>query len=280
MLKKLVRRLAWSGGAALAVYAMLLIYIFFGQEQMIFHKAPVAQDHDYGFGAQVSHHFLNRPDGARLHGVIHPARGERRGVVVYYKGNAGNVGNGRRMADTFTGMGFDVVAMDHRGYGKSRGDLSESAFLGDGLAWYDWARSRYPGEDVRVVGYSLGTTLAAHVVHKRDPGNVILFAPMRSVLHLGKARYPFVPDFISRFPLRSDLRLSENNDSILIYHGNQDRIIPPSSALALKPVLDDSDHFMMVAGATHASIPWEKAVLRDIHRRWGRTTEMAIAISD
>ena len=254
----------------IVIYGVMLGVIYVRQEHLMLNFAPVADNHAYAFDTAVEDIWLER-EGARLHGVLFrtDAAVPARGLVLYYKGNAGNVGNSSKMARTFLGLGFDVMSMDYRGFGKSRGPLSEDALLADAEAWYDLARERYGQQDIRVVGYSFGSTQASHVAATRPVEDLILFAPMKSILDLGRRRYPWVPTFISRFPLRSDLKLMQAHTArIVIYHGTADAVVPFASGAELKSVIGADDAFVEVAGAGHGDLPWTALVQEDIALRW------------
>lgn len=254
------------------LYAALAATIYFAQENILFHFAPVPENHTYKFRASHEDVWVDNEDG-RLHGILFRTDTMNpRGVVVYYKGNAGNVSWSEVIAEPFLSMGFDVLSMDYRGFGKSRGPLSEARLLHDAELWFDWANEAYEGRDVRVLGYSLGTTFASHVSATRGVEDMILFAPMKSVVDVAARRYPYIPSFLAEYPLRSDLKLANSDARIVIYHGTNDRIIDFASGHALSDVLGPDDSFVAIEGGTHYDLPWRKDVRRDIAARWGLKT--------
>lgn len=255
---------------AVFLYLGLTAFIYANQENLMFHFQPVAEDHEYSFGRAYENIQLKR-EGASLHGVLFHTEQSARGLVIYYKGNMGTVAWSEDIAEPFLDLGFDVLSMDYRGFGKSRGVLSEAALLGDAEAWYDWAADRYQGQDVRLFGYSMGTTFASHVAAVRSVKDTILFAPMKSVVDVAARRYPFLPvAWLAEYPLRNDLKLAKATGRIVIYHGTNDRIIALQSGKALKAVLGADDAFVTVPGGTHHDLPWREDVRSDIAQRWGR----------
>jgi pimeloyl-ACP methyl ester carboxylesterase len=259
-------------GLALLIYLALAGVIYAKQEQLMFHFAPVADDHVYRFNTPHDDIFI-RTDDARLHGVLFRTSAPRRGILVYYKGNAGNVGGSEPVAEQFLRLGFDVLSMDYRGFGKSRGPLSEENLLNDAERWFDWATVTYAGQDIRVLGYSMGTTFASHVSAVRDVANTILLAPMRSVVDVGQRRYPYLPvRYLSEYPLNSEEKLARAKGHIVIYHGTRDSIVAYASGKALSHVLGDDDSFVTVDGGTHYDLLARAEVQRDIAARWGVRT--------
>ncbi|WP_286831254.1 MULTISPECIES: alpha/beta hydrolase [Kordiimonas] len=266
MMKAVVR----VTSVAIFLYVGMAAAIYLNQEKLMFHFAPVPDGHIYAFDTPYDEVLISGEDSAKLHGVLFKTDRPSRGVLIYYKGNMGNVSWSEQIAEPFLDMGFDVLSMDYRGFGKSRGELSEAALLSDAEAWYDWATDAYKGRDVRVFGYSMGTTFASHVSAVRDVKNTILFAPMKSIIDVAERRYPFLPiALLAEYPLRNDQKLARAKGHIVIYHGTNDRIIDYASGKALAAVLGPDDSFITVPGGTHYDLPWREDVRTDIRARWG-----------
>jgi len=252
----------------LLLYVLLSATVFLMQEHLIFRFVTVSDDRQYGFQTPFEEVFLNRSD-ARLHGILFKAGPDARGLVIYFKGNGGHVGSSQGMAGQFIALGFDVLAVDYRGYGKSRGAVNEAALLSDAEAWYDWAAEGYESRDIRLVGFSLGTAFASHLAAVRPVDHVILFAPMKSALDMASRQFPFFPKFLARYPLRSDLKLQRSDAQILIYHGTLDRTIPLASGQGLVGVLGPDDQFRVIENAGHNDVPFQRDVRVHIAALWG-----------
>ncbi len=250
-------------GAACLVYVMVCSYIWIGQENLLFANNPVTLDHQYNFKGHVEDVWYDRPDGARLHGVRFNQGGPK-GLMIYYHGNAGNNGLSESFVEPYIAKGYEVLAYDYREFGKSRGEMSEKAFYGDALAIFDAEKKDFKPEDILLVGWSFGSTQAAYVAANRDVGAVILFAPMASILDLGNRYYPFLPDFISSYPFRTDLLFDKIKAPVSIYHGSEDSIVPIESSLLLLDHFKESDSYMRVEGATHMDIPYRSEVIEHL----------------
>lgn len=252
--------------------------LYFYQANLVFNFAPVSADHTYKY--QAPHEFITlKPEGedegaASVHGVRFFARNKvtpADQVIVYFKGNAGNISHSDRMAQPYLAMGYDVISMDYRGFGKSTGDFSESALLADALGWIDYAASLYGQNNIKVVAWSMGGAFAAHVAAETPIKEFAVFAPFKSVIDMGYRRYPyFVHEWFSRFPLRSDLRLARvESKNYVVYHGTADRIVPYESGQALvEAASKPSVSLVTVEGANHFTIPWDDKVLSHIKKRW------------
>ncbi len=69
---------------------------------------------------------IETDDGERLHGWFAAARGPALARILLCHGNAGNVGDRVAHLELLTRAGFDVLAFDYRGYGRSTGRPSDS----------------------------------------------------------------------------------------------------------------------------------------------------------
>lgn len=253
-------------GATFYVAIAAFLYLF--QERLIFYGAPVAPQHRYIFSGQVQDVWLEN-GAAQLHGVVFSTPRQTRGLVLFFKGNAGNIGDLEALAGIFLPLGFDVLAMDYRGSGKSRGTLSEASLMEDAELWFKWSAKAYDGKEVRLAAHSIGTTFACHVAAKYHTQHVMLLAPMKSGLDMANRLYPFLPSFLMRYPLRNDLSCKNVSGQIVIYHGTEDAVVPFASGAALKPLLTEDDIFIAVPGAGHNDLPWHPSVITDIAARWG-----------
>lgn len=255
-----------------ALYAALCMAVYLAQETLIFNRASAQWQGDYTWPTGARLDWLNPAEGVQLRSLFLPHEGEQRlGAVAYFKGNAGNLSDIPWLSKVFRRMGYDVYAYDYRGFGQSTGAMSEAAMLEDALYFHDWVQGLLGDEAPRVVAYSLGTSFASHVIKERRIEDAILFAPMKSVVDLGQRFYPFLPTFLSRYPLRSDRRLAAASSSqIVIYHGLNDRIVPHASGKALADAaLGADDAFLSFDGADHGSIIKDERVIADIVARWG-----------
>ena len=109
--------------------------------------------------AQAEEVALVSSDGEKLIAWHVPARGDRP-VVIYFQGNAGaldlRVGRFKWLIEDGTGL----IALCYRGYGGSSGTPSEPGLIGDAIAAYGYAATRYAPSRIVLWGESLGTAVA------------------------------------------------------------------------------------------------------------------------
>jgi fermentation-respiration switch protein FrsA (DUF1100 family) len=167
-------------------------------------------------------------DGERLHGWWIPGRGPAVGHVLYLHGNAGNVGDRLPQLALLGGAGFDVLAFDYRGYGRSSGRPSEEGTYRDARAAQAALLSRPGVGDARVlyVGESLGGAVALALALERPPAGLVLQSTFTSVRDMARLHYPFVPPALVPDAYPSLRLVARLQVPLLVVHGGRDRIVP------------------------------------------------------
>jgi alpha-beta hydrolase superfamily lysophospholipase len=110
-------------------------------------------------------------DPARLHGLWLPAQKnpDTAPVLLYLHGARWNVHGSapriRRMQD----LGFSVLAIDYRGFGKSTKALpSEDSAYEDARAAWNWLAWKHPQRARYIFGHSLGGAIAIDLAARVD----------------------------------------------------------------------------------------------------------------
>jgi hypothetical protein len=118
-------------------------------------------------------HWIERPDGARLHAVLLRQPGAK-ATILYFGGNGYTIGQfGAWTAQSFALLPANLMIVDHRGYGLSTGTAALSSGEADGLAAFDYLRRLTPGPII-VHGHSIGSFVAGHVAANRDTAGAVL----------------------------------------------------------------------------------------------------------
>lgn len=255
------------GGVALA-WLLLCGFYFVWQEAVIFPGTRLPGDHAFAFDRPFEEHEIEVEPGVHLNALWFPsAIDTTRGAVLYLHGNAGSLQDWGWHADLFVEAGYDFLVIDYRGYGKSDGRIeSEERLHADVERTWAWLLERHAASDVTVVGYSLGSALAARLActHDRPPEHLVLLAPFTSVRALARRSVPFVPISILRYPLETDRVISDCPVPITIFHGANDRTIPVSHAHRLVDLAGDDARFVPLPAAGHQDIAQDPVYRREM----------------
>ena len=117
-----------------------------------------------------------------------------------------------------------------------------------------------------MLGYSIGTGIAAEVAATNDPRLLILQAPYYSMVDMMKHTYPGVPTFILKYKLETNKFIKDCTMPIVIFHGNADEVIYYGSSLKLKPLLKRGDTLITLNGQGHNGITDNEDYLAAIKR--------------
>ncbi|MFT3780229.1 MAG: alpha/beta fold hydrolase [Ottowia sp.] len=198
----------------------------------------------------------------RLHGLWHAAGASTTSagtacqpVLLYLHGARwdvrGSAGRIRRMQQ----LGFSVLAIDYRGFGKTSRELpSEAMAVEDARAAWAWLARRHPGAQRFIFGHSLGGGIAVALAEQaRDQQGLILEGSFTSIPDVaGTMKWgwlPIGPFITQRFD--SAGRIARVGSPVLVVHGAQDRLIPPALGQRLFDAAAEPKQFVLVEGGSH-----------------------------
>ena len=145
--------------------------------------------------------------------------------------------------------------LDYRGYGKSTGSMrSEEELHADVRAAWDAIAPRYRGKPIVVYGRSMGTGLAASLARDVHPALLVLVSPYTSIAAAAKRSYPFAPEWLLKYPLRTDAINGEVTSPMVLLHGREDALIPASDSERLRSLVRSSVELVLIDAAGHNDI--------------------------
>jgi pimeloyl-ACP methyl ester carboxylesterase len=233
MLKKIKKPMLFLGilaGGYLAVCSLM----YFFQESFMFFPEKLPQDHVFAFRGPLNwEEVWIENQGTKINGLLFRANSSK-GVVLYFHGNAGSLQGWGYIAQDFLPLGWDVLIIDYRSYGKSEGNHSYQAFLDDAEKAYEYLLPYYHEENIFVYGRSIGSGIAAHVAAINQPAALILETPYTSMIDLSRQHYGWLPvGWLHRYPFSVVEQLPHISCPVSIIHGTNDKVIPVSHSRAL-----------------------------------------------
>ncbi|MFT3795607.1 alpha/beta hydrolase [Flavobacterium sp.] len=236
------------------VYVLFLAYAYFNQESMIFFPSKLNKDYPFHFEQPFEEMTIVAPDNTKLNGLLFTTP-HSKGLVFYLHGNAGALDTWGDIAPIYTGLGYDIFILDYRGFGKSDGTIeSEKQFFADVSAAYRQLTRRYPENQTIVIGYSIGSGLAAYLASQNHPATLILQAPYYSLTELADTRIPFIPDFLKKYHFETHEFIQKAKCPIYIFHGDADQVIAYDNSVRLRKLLKPGDRFLTLKGQPHQSV--------------------------
>jgi len=241
------------GIIVLILYVAVLAMLYFFQERLIFFPSKLEPNHDFSFDQPFEEIRLDA-DGAWISGLkflaqsrgdARDANGERKaknGAAIFFHGNAGNLQGWGKYARYFTDLGYDFYLFDYRGYGKSGGKISSQEQLyADADLMMELVLREYDAGEVAVVGYSVGSGLAARTAQKYGAKRLILIAPYFSLEELAREKMPFVPKFLIKYKIPTFEFVGDFGVPVTIFHGEHDELIGVDNSRRLLKFLKPGD---------------------------------------
>ncbi len=201
--------------------------------------------------------------GARLHGLFLPADARKPGwagttaapLLLYLHGARWNVEGSAPRIRHMQQLGFSVLAIDYRGFGKSSPDLpSEALAYEDARAAWDWLAAKYPGQPRYIFGHSLGGAMAIELASGVDDeaGTIVegTFTSIADVLDTMKWGWlPLRPLLTQHF--ESIGKVGHIGSPLLVVHGANDSQILPALGRKLYEAAPGPKAFVLVEGGSH-----------------------------
>ena len=251
----LMKKVAAAVAALLIIgYAAVMGWLYFSQERLIFRAAILPADFTFSFPQRFEEVRIPVPGGAVLH-ALHFRQPKPRGLVFFLHGNAGNVSTWTTGIDFYRRVNYDLFMLDYRGYGKSTGRIeNEEQLRSDVRAAWDKVAPEYAGSPVVIYGRSLGSGLATYLARDANPALLVLVSPYTSLAATANRTYPVAPQWIMKYPLRTDTIIGEVRCPILLVHGTLDSLIPLSDSERLRALARAPVELLEIKGAGHSDI--------------------------
>lgn len=223
---------SWHGGT-LAAEGMSDVWIDFVSRET---RQPVIL---HGLWTQNAN-FHARPDAP----VLLYLHGARFNVV----GSAFRV---RRMEE----LGFSVLAIDYRGFGKSTNQLpSETLAVEDAQAAWEWLALQYPDRPRYIFGHSLGGAIAIELAARvEDEAGTLVEGTFTSIADVvGTTKWGWLPiSLLITQRFEAVRRVPDIGSPFLVVHGGNDRLIQPELGRRLYEAATGPKAFVLVDGGSH-----------------------------
>jgi len=216
--------------------------------------------------AGVEERWLTAADGVRLHAWA-ARSASARATLVWSHGNAGNIAGRADVLAALAARGFDVLAYDYRGYGKSEGRPSEAGAYLDAAAAFDSERARgTPASRIVCFGESLGGAVSIHLATERPCAAVVVVSSFTSLRDVARVHYGSLA-FLAGRRFDSAALVGRLSVPFFAAHGDRDAIVPYALGERLFALAREPKQFLRVPGANHNDI-FERASVIDAIARF------------
>ena len=244
-------------------YVVSCTYMWATQRHYIFKPRPLLQTTPDRLGLKFEEVHIPSGSGAEhgdLCGWWLPADGADAPTMLYLHGNDKNISAASDLerAVRLRGMGYNLLLVDYRGYGKSTGgEPSEAKVYEDAEASWSYLIKQRASDPKRtfIFGHSLGSAIAIELAtHHPEAAGLIAESSFTSMTDMGKREYPYLP---------AEQLLNQRFDSIgkihnlkiplLLIHGTWDRLIPYQMSQRLFDNAPQPKFIKLIEGGEHGN---------------------------
>ena len=176
-------------------------------------------------------------------------------VLLYLHGARWDVRSSAQRMRRMHELGFSVLGIDYRGFGRSTPALpSEALAQEDTLAAWRWLAARHPDAPRFLFGHSLGAAIAVQAASElEDAAGLIVEGSFTSIPDVfASMKWGWLPLgglITQRFDAAE--RVQRVKVPLLVVHGSDDPVIPPALGRALHERAREPKRFVLVEGGSH-----------------------------
>ena len=195
------------------------------------------------------------PIDPKLHGLWIASVKANAPVLLYLHGARYNVTGSATRIRRMHELGFSVLAIDYRGFGKSSPGLpSEATAYEDARAAWDWLGKKYPSQQRFIFGHSLGGPIAIHLASEvADESGTLVEGTFTSIADIISAsKWGWVPvSFLITQRFDAAKKVAKTGSPLLVVHGAEDQLIAPALGRKLFEPAAEPKMFVLVEGGSH-----------------------------
>ncbi len=203
----------------------------------------------------VSAHPEHLGEAVRLHALWLAQLDPAAPVLLFLHGGHWDVRASAPRMRQLHALGFSVLGIDYRGFGRSSDTLpSETLVAEDAAAAWDWLARTHPRSRRFIFGHSLGGAIAVRLAQEvPDEAGLIVEGAFTSVADVFRSTswgwLPIVWLITQHFD--ASARIAQVGSPVLFVHGSEDSMVTPQLGRALYELALPPKRFVLVQGAVH-----------------------------
>ena len=200
-------------------------------------------------------------NGEKLHAWWSPNMNPDAPLLLYLHGARWNLSGSVTRVPRWNAMGFSVLAIDYRGFGKSAfadgGSPTEQSANEDSEAAWGYLAQRKPSAKKFIFGHSLGTSMATHLALKEsNASGLILEGAFTSIPDMiSETKWGFLPvGFLLTQRFDTIGRIDAVKIPVLFVHGSADNTVPFSMGEKLYASAKAPKRLFRAEGGSHHNL--------------------------
>lgn len=237
-------------GVIVVTYGAVVLLTSVFQTRFIFFPSRTVYATPASVGLDFEDLMLPAADGVTVSAWYVPRIGAR-GTILFLHGNAGNNGDRVDMLRVLHSLGYSVLIVDYRGYGKSEGRPTETGVYLDAIAGWNYLTEdrRIPPGLIVLMGESLGGAVAIELGARYRPGALVVQSSFTRLADVAALHYPFFPvQWMLRHRFESIDKVGRIGCPKLFIHSQDDTLIPLAMGRTLFEAARDPKTFLETPG--------------------------------
>ncbi len=240
-------------------FILAILYLAFYQWQFFLIFSPTYY-RDGELGCEFEKLSIFTPDNTELEGVIYTPK-KHTTTLLYFGGRSqDSVGFIKKLAQCFPTK--QIVTFNYRGYGKSKGSLTEKNIMEDGLHVAQKVQKNYG--DFYIVGFSLGSSVASYVASKHKAKGVFLVGVYDSVANIAKKKFGINLSLLLRYKFDNTKVVKNIEIPTYVFVSKTDKTTYIENARELKKHYKNLTFYKELDNLTHKELMCDKYVIKKI----------------
>lgn len=210
--------------------------------------------------------YIKTDDGVELEGVVYEPQIKKTphtATLLFFAGRShDSIGLIHQLSDKFPHA--RIITFNYRSYGKSGGVVNEKNILADGVKIAEVVQNNYG--DFYVLGFSIGSSVAAYVASKRKVLGLFLVGSFDSIGSLAKTKYGLNPYWLLRYKFDNTKIMHRIDAKTYLFVSKDDEITYIQNARKLKNHVKNLALYRELEGLNHKELLWDSAVIDEINR--------------
>ena len=220
--------------AAILIYSLVLIYIYFFQRNLLYH--PKENNYlDKKINFDYKEIFIPVNENIKLKSWFIDKDLKKKKTLIFFHGNAGNLNNRIYKINELNSLDINILLVSWRGFSGNKGKPTENGLYEDARSTINWINEQGVNlKNIILYGESLGTGIATQMALDFNVAGLILESPYTSMVDTGKLYYPYLPvSFLLKDRYETSKKIDKINIPILIMHGKKDDLVPIEMSYSL-----------------------------------------------
>lgn len=260
-MSKVAKRLLLLVSVIPLLYLIVCVRMWSTQRQHIFEPEPLLQTTPDRNGMRYEEVRIPSGNGmerGELHGWWIAAVQAHAPTLLYLHGNFRNISYNIEQAVRLHKLGFNVLLVDYRGYGKSSGgEPTEAKVYEDAEAAWNYLikqRAMVP-QQTFIYGHSLGAAIGIDLaVHHPEAAGMIAESGFTSMSAMSKRDYSYLPvNWILNQRFDSLDKVGKLKIPVLFIHGTWDKKVPYQMSQQLFDKAPQPKSLQLIEGGEHSN---------------------------